>query len=316
MYRYREIFKQAAKVAFKYPVIWFFGLLAALLGTSGEAEVFFSSYANSGWLTFWQALANGGLVSAEGIRGLTKVFFDSPLFVAVFALASLVVLGLTVFITWLVVIAQTAVIGQSVAITRKHPLRFAESFGLGVSKFWPVFGINVLLKLIIWLVISLIGLAAILRIPFAIYIFVIVFNVGMVLVLISSFISRYAICAVVLRDKGFVDSFKLAWKLFKANWLMSFEISIILFLINWLVNIISGWLGLLLIFYTLRLYSEWLFGTVLLTVLLFAAFIIIQIVLTIFSWAAWSIVFEIIASKKNLLVSRLMAGWQVVRRQK
>ncbi len=314
MYQYREIFRQAFKIAFKYPAVWFFGLMAALLGTSGEAEVFFASYNNSGWLAFWQGLSSGGLFSAQGLQGLVKFFLDSPLFVVLFALLALIMLGMTVFITWLMVIAQTAVIGQSVAITRKHPLSFGESFGLGVSKFWPILGLNVLLKLIILLVISAIALAAFWQVPFAFYIFVLVFNLGMIFVLISSFISRYAICAVVLRDQSFSNSFNLAWKLFRDNWLTTLEISIILFLITWVANTVISIFGLVAFFYIFKFYGGWLFGISLLTVLLFLIFIIVQIVLTIFSWATWSIVFEIISSKKNLLISRLIAGWRALRR--
>ncbi|NUM25851.1 MAG: hypothetical protein HUU49_04520 [Candidatus Buchananbacteria bacterium] len=314
MYHYREIFKQAAKVAFKYPAIWFFGLMAALLGTSGEAEVFFSSYANSGWLSFWQNAAAGGLFSGGGLRGLTALFVQSPAFVVMAVLAGLIVLGMTVFITWLVVISQTAVIGQSIAITRKHPLTWGESFGLGVSKFWPILGLNVVLKIVVWLTISIIGVMALQRFVLSLYVFIVVFNAGMILVLMSSFISRYAICAVVLKDKSFGESLSFAWKLFKTNWLMTMEISIILFLVTWVVNTIIGILGFFAFFYIFRLYSGWLFGLILLTTFLFVVFVVLQIALTVFSWATWAIIFEIISSKKNLLASRLISGWQALRR--
>lgn len=314
MYHYREIFKQAAKIAFKHPVVWFFGLLAALLGTSGEAEVFFSSYANSGWLNFWRNLSASGLLSGDGIRGLGALFVQSPALVVMVALAGLVVLALVVFVTWLVVISQTAVIAQSVAITRKHPLTWSESFALGVNKFWPILGLNVILKVIVWLTISIIGVMALQRFPLSVYLFVLVFNVGMILVLISSFISRYAICAVILKDKSIKESFELAWQLFRNNWLMTIEISIILFLIIWLVSTIVSILGFFAFFYIFRLYNGWLFGLVLLSLVLFVVFIILQVALTVFVWATWAIIFEIISSKKNLLTSRLLSGWQALRR--
>ncbi|MFA7365138.1 MAG: hypothetical protein WCZ12_02140, partial [Patescibacteria group bacterium] len=51
-------------------------------------------------------------------------------------------------------------------------------------------------------------------------------------ILIASFVFKYAIAYIVVDGKKFKDSLSAAWKLFKDNWLISVEIAITLFFIN------------------------------------------------------------------------------------
>ncbi|MFA6255404.1 MAG: hypothetical protein WC675_05255 [Patescibacteria group bacterium] len=304
MYTYRQIFKQAFKVAWQTPSIWFFGFFAVFLG----GDIIFSSY-NFGvdqiLFAFLDGLQAGGLFSLSGLSGALKVFFAHPLFLFLIILIFLVLLGFVVVTVWLALVSQSALISQVVSVTKSKRLSWRAGFNFGLIKFWPVLGLNVFLRIITWSLTGIIFLLSAIKFPGYLLLFIILFDIILVIELVVSFIGRYAICGVVLRDWSLKESIPLALEIFKKNWLLSLEIAIILFLISFLVN---GLLFIILPFILLTflgVYAGFTFGLILLFLALLVIFLFVEIILVTFRWGSWVLVFELIAGRKLAMSSLL-----------
>ncbi len=308
MYTYRQIFKQAFKVAWQNPNVWFFSFFAVFLG----GDLIFSSY-NFGidriLFAFLDGLQAGGLFSLSGLSGALKVFFSHPLFLFLIILIFLLLLGLVVLTVWLAVVSQSALISQVVSVTKGKRLSWRAGFNFGLIKFWPVLGLNVLLRIITWSLAGITILLSAIKFPGYLLIFIVLFDILLVIELTISFIGRYAICGVILRDWSFKESITLALEIFKKNWLLSLEIAIILFLISFLVN---GLLFIILPFLLLTflgVYAGFTFGLILLLLALVIIFLFIEIILVTFRWGSWVLVFELIAGRKLTLGKRSLSSF-------
>ena len=312
MYTYRQIFKQAFKIAWQSPGLWFFGFFVTLLGSAGELEIILSSYSfgNQGVLfSFWQGLAQGGLLTPRGLSGFIQSLFSNPLYFFIISLIFLFVLGVSILIVWLVVVSQSALISQVVSVSSSRQLKWSQAFGLGLIKFWPVLGLNVLLRLVIWLLFAISTVLAIFNFPGLILVFIVSFDIFLIVILTVSFIAKYAIAGVVLKGWRFRQAIQLAWKLFIANWLLSLEVAVILFAIYFFTNLFLFFILSWFLFYSLTIYASFTFGLVLLLLALLGLILFIQILLTIFYWASWTIIFELISRREAVLTSRLKSGF-------
>lgn len=317
MYTYRQILKQALNIALKKRFLWFFGFFAALVGSTAELELLLSGsgFGTEGALfSFWQGLFEGGLFTLAGLKGIFSILFSSPIVLFTIALVFLVVIGISALVIWLVIISQSVLISQTVAISKNQPLSWRGAFDLGLTKFWPVIGLNALIRVIIWALLLILGGLALLKFPGASSFFIVGFDVFLVAVLILSFITKYAICGVVLKNQNFIDSLKSSWKIFKNNWLLSIEMAVILFLIYLVINSILVFVLFSIFLMALQLFAASSIILLLITLAIIAIFGIFQIVLTIFHWSTWTIIFELIATEKPAISSRLGAIFSKLKR--
>jgi len=313
MYTYRQIFKQALKIAWHNPALWFFGFFVSLLGTVGDLEVIFGGYSfsqQSTLLAFWQGLGQGGIFSLAGFKGIAQVLSSNPFQLLLVTFFGLLVLGISVLVIWLTIVSQAALISQVVRLGGKQGVNWQQGWQVGLAKFWPILGLNAVLRLVIWLLLLLSGLVTLLNFPGSLFIFILVFDGFLFLMLIFSFIAKYAICGVVLKDWKFKQSILLAWQTFTRNWLISLEVAVILFFIFFVVNSILVYFISLILIYSLGLFIDFLFGLLLVFILLLGVFLFVQILLTIFFWATWTFIFELITSQKRVLFSQLKKGFQ------
>lgn len=313
MYSYRQILTQAFKIAWQNPGLWFFGFFIALWG-GGELELMFGGYGFGGQETvfsFWQGLAEGGLFTAAGLKGMIKILFTNPLYLFVSALICLAVLGLTALFLWLIAVSQTAVIGQAVAISQSKKLSWQESFGRGREKFWPVLTLNIVLRIFLGVIFGGLGLLALFKFPGHLVVYVIGFDLFFIAGLIASFIFKYAICGAVLRDWRFKPALKSAWRIFLSNWLVSLEVALILFLIYSAVNLFLFFSLTWLLLSAIKIYYSFWLALFFIFLVLAAIFVAVHVILAIFHWAVWAIVFELVADKKPVLqsyVGRVFSG--------
>src|SRR3989344_1787923 len=253
MYTYRQIFSQAIKIAWQNPGLWVLGLLVAMLGSSGELELLLSSYGFGGQgliLAFWQGLAAGGLFTLGGLANSFAVFFSNPFFLFIFILLVLLVLAVSILMIWLINVCLTALIDQIINISRGQTLSLASGFGLGLVKFWPILGLNVLLRLISWALFGLGGLFILFDFPGSALIALLGFDLILIFILFMIY--------------------------FVINSLLAFYLPLILF---YFLKIYAGfWFGLALIF--LLLFLTFIFIQIILTIFHWAAWSIIFVLLT------------------------------------
>jgi len=147
MYSYSQIFRQALRIALKKPSFWFFGLFAAFLGSAGDFEILLGGYGFTGdnpLVSFILGLVRGGLFSVAGFQGL----LENPFILFLLLTMFLITLGLVVLVVWLVIVSQSALIGQAVAISQGKDMRWRDAFSLGLLKFWPVLSLNFFVRIV------------------------------------------------------------------------------------------------------------------------------------------------------------------------
>ncbi len=273
---YRRILSQAWKITWHHKYLWFFGLFAVLFTSGGEYEVFvriFSGNINEPVLPGLGRVAETGIFSRQGIEGISRIAADDPLTLLKVGLILLVILVLFIFLIWLSVISQTALVKNAASLTGKKitPIappkagavsgkiasnNFSSSVLKANEKFWPVFGLNVINKAAIYLAFVLVSLPIVLAAGGTSAIikslYVIAFIVFVPVALALSFIFKYAIAYVVIKGNKFIDSIMAGWLLFIKNWLISLEMAFILFFINFMA-------GLLIVLIVLSLFIPFLF---------------------------------------------------------
>ena len=253
MYLYRTILSQAIKNVWRHKYLWFFGLFAALLGNSGEMQILFYRYDNlsSGLFPGCRRFLETGFFSKATIINIGRLAQEEPF--SLFMVLSLFIIfaALSVFIISLSISSQAGLVNNAASIKTDKKHSFKEGLATGMKNFWPVLGLNIILKLIIFIIFVILSLPIIASISTANFtttslIFVISFLIYVPLAITLAFIIKYAVAFVVIKGSRFFESIKLGWKLFIKNWLVSIEMAFILFFINFLAAVLL--LLLLLVF--------------------------------------------------------------------
>lgn len=308
MYTYWQIFKQAFKIILHAPALWFFGLLTVLLGSAGGLELVLSYYGFGGegiMYSFVSGLIDGGLFTPSGLQGAARTLFINPVYLFIIILIFLTILALSILVLWLGTVSLTVLIGETINISQGKKIRVINAFRLGISKFWPVLGLNVLLRLASWFLIFILSYLTVAKFPGLLYVLIMAPLPLLAAILIVSYIGKYAVCGVVLRDWQFGAAIKSGWQVFAKNWLATLEISLLLFLIFLVANALLGYFLAIIFIFLIKIFATFPFALVLLFIIASVAFIAVQIFLVMFNWVVWAIVFELLTGKKKVLASFL-----------
>jgi len=294
---YRNILKQGLKITWHNKYLWFFGLFAALLGNANEYEILFGGLSGETGQNFFSGfsrIAETGIFSKQALLGIRTIMAENPLSLLLLLVIGLVMLALFAFLIWLTVISQAAIVNNSVKAITKKKHNFQAGAISGMKNFWPVFGLNAISKFVICSVFALLGLSFIATLkPIYIFIFIIFIPAAIAL----SFIIKYAIAYVVIRNSCFKDSIRQGWQLFARNWLISLEMAFLLFAITFLVGfvliIIFGSLNTVFAFLTvlfsklLPAFGFWIF-VVIRSLFILAITVFIGAILTSWQIASWT----------------------------
>lgn len=299
---YRNILKQAWQLTWRNKYLWWFGIFAALLGNGGEFEILFNnSGASPGQVLFpaWQRIFSTGIFSGHTLANIGNLLRQDTLNMIFVLAACLIVLAVCLFLIWLVIVSQAAVVNNSAAAIKQKKNTLRDGFNSGILNFWPVLTLNIIIKIIIYILLVAVSLPAIFYQGnfnaklFYIFALVVIAPVAIIL----SFIIKYAVAYAVINKSRIMPAIKQSWRLFKENWLISFEMAIILFFINLLVGLAIvlailvlavPFLFLGLIFY----YSFSLAGSWLIAILAFTSFLFIVVsagaALAVFQISSWT----------------------------
>jgi len=248
MFLYRNILKQSWQITWHNKYLWFFGLFAALLGSGGTFEIIFRGYNSNtgqGLFTGLRDFIKTGFLSNFFI-GIGRLLINDPISLLFILAMYIFLIFIVCFLIWLIMVSQAALINNAANIITKKKHNFKAGLDLGIKKFWPVFGLNVILKIVIYIAFLLISLPIIslsrFYFPIANSLFMIAFIILVPLLFVFSFIINYALAYIVIKNKNFNKALQSGCQLFAKNWLVTLEMALILFTINFLV-----WLFLLLI---------------------------------------------------------------------
>jgi hypothetical protein len=247
---YRKVYPKAWQLVKKNPTIWFFGLFASLLGFY-EIKILFNvtdSYPDfissniKSWIDIFVAFSTINITWAS-LPDLLALFGLFVLFSTVTILA----------------ISSQATLTYSAGAKGSKELRNTLGAQLknGVDNFWPVFGLNIINSLIGYFFVSLVVGPLIYFVsntsdwPMYILIGLFTFFVLIPMVVVISFVTRYGIAYIVIKNQKFTDAFVNSWILFRVNWIITLENAILLLGITFLalVTIISAMVFVFVPFY-------------------------------------------------------------------
>ncbi|MBI2459859.1 MAG: hypothetical protein HYV53_04955 [Parcubacteria group bacterium] len=317
---YRNILKQAWSLTWRHKYLWWFGIFAALLGNGGELEILFNnkSSVNPGQSLFpaWQRIMSTKVFSGQTLTNIGNLFRHDTLNIILVSAVILIALAIGLFLIWLVIVSQGAIVNNSAAAIKQKKNAFRDGLEAGRLNFWPVLILNIIIKAVIYALLVIISLPVIFfRGDFNANLFYILALVPAVpAAIILSFIMKYAVAYAVINKSKVAPAIRQSWRLFKENWLISFELAFILFFINLLFGlaIVLALLTLavpflflgLIFYYTFSLVGSWLIASLALASFLFIV-AAAGAALAVFQIAAWTGLF-LELNKKSVSTSKLV----------
>ncbi len=235
---YTTILSQAWKTTWRHKYLWFFGIFAAFLGAGGEYNVLFRGLSTGSEQQIFPGLGRiteTGFFSGQTLVNIREIMISDPLSLLTLLMLFLVILIISAFLIWLSTVSQAALVNSAAKYLTNKKDDFKAGIAIGTKKFWPVLGLNLLGKFLIYLIFILVGLLAVLSVPWPM--FAPAFIIFIIIALVISFVIKYAVAYVVIEGEGFVISIQEGWRLFIKNWLVSLEMAFILFFINILVGL-------------------------------------------------------------------------------
>lgn len=233
---YRKVYPKTWQLIKNNPTIWFFGMFASLLGFyevralfnfSDKFPDFISSNIQS-WIDIFITFSTVDM----GWSNLPDV---------------LALFGLFILFSILTILAVSSQSALTYAATEKNSKNIKDPMGeqlkKGVEKFWPVFGLNIINSLIGYFFVSLILSPIIYFLSntsdWQVYMLLSIFAffVLVPLIVIVSFVTRYGIAYVVIKNQKFTEAFVNSWILFRVNWLITLENAVLLVGVTFLTMI-------------------------------------------------------------------------------
>lgn len=316
---YRPILKKAYLITKKFKNLWFFGLFAAILGTGGEYEIFIRAMSRPnnvdgvilGTLTsFKEGWTSGAALGGNFWSNFWSLLITDPLSVIGIILLLIVSITIALFFIWLTLISQIGLIRNGDLAGKNKRAGINEGIDFAVKNFWPVLLINVVLKIILFIIFLLLGEMVILlsaRGAAGVAIYYLLFLIFVFIVFIISFLLRYQIFYLLLKKQKLMAALKSSWKLFVKNWLISLEMALVMFMLYIIATILTLLAGLVIfnlffiIIFNFAL-PFWLFNLLLFIVFLSVIIIIplITALLSTFQWSAWTLLFNRLTAGKGI----------------
>lgn len=245
MFSYRTILKQALSLSWKNKYLWILGLFASLTIAGGSIEYqFITQSFNQGILnSSYQGLSDLLAISAffEAIYlGVIDLFGQNIIVILNSLTVILLALTLIFVFVWLAISSQAGLvdIAKKLIAPKKKlaDLSLRSAITVGHKHFWPVLGLNILIRLLISAAFFVVSLPLLFMMISNSYIFIgvytLLFVIFVPLAVSLSLMVKYAISYKVLEEETLVKSLDKGYSLFKKNWLISLETALILFFIT------------------------------------------------------------------------------------
>ncbi|PIT90343.1 MAG: hypothetical protein COU22_02675 [Candidatus Komeilibacteria bacterium CG10_big_fil_rev_8_21_14_0_10_41_13] len=317
---YRVILKKAWLITKKFRYLWPLGLFAAFLGNGGEYQILFNQSRNvaeqssilEAWAQTLKIILPQSQLSGADILPLILNYLFVIIIIALFA--------------WLAISSFGGLIaGAKAADDSGEKSSFGALFKQGSKKFWPLLGVNIVAKAIIYGVIGLI-MTPLMLATFSqsnpvtnLIVILITFVIFIPLSIIVSLSTKYASAYIVLNGEKCWNGFKKGWQLFFNNWLVSLEMALLIFAINLLVSLAFVLLSLLIfspffffgIVYTIEsptIFNSLIYTAVFLLLLISAVF---GSLLATFQVSSWTLLFSKLTGgdKAYSKIMRVVAGF-------
>lgn len=220
---YRPVLKNAFAFAWKEKRFWILAFFATLMMSGGIYDLAFRRWSDA----TGRGIA-AGLPEEYALPNVLELVasVQSGVGFPVWMMAALgIALVVAVIFVWLAIASQGALIAAAAGV--RH-----SSLATGNAHFWKLFWINIGNKIAIGVALFILGIPATMLAagaPEAVGLSLTAFIILIPLVLIISFLSLYAMTAVVVREESVGGAVAHAWRTFTAHWLVSLEMAFIIF---------------------------------------------------------------------------------------
>lgn len=283
------VIRKAWQATWSNKILWFFGLFAAILSFGEEYDLLVRNGdildSIPQRLAQYRAVAEGGTLAIVWHDITEALRANIPGTLWLLLLFAVTILALA----WIVMVSQAALIEGSRRNDDGKRIGILGGFDVGMSKFWSMFSLNVIMKVFVY------GSLFLVVVPSA-YAYIRYGNhtAGLIAVLwtflillpvitVISFLTKFAMSYIVLHDYRAWQAIVASWKLFLKHWLVSIELAILLILINFVIVYTAA----TTLFYTFIVHTGTQTGFVVFLILMAA----IIAILTTFQFAAWTMLF-------------------------
>lgn len=235
---YRKLLRDAWRLTWERKSLWIFGIFAIILTSGGVLEVAFRSFRRiQSGSELYESILSGSLPGYEifGQYIRQAQFLDETR-------VALTIAFVTLFFVLLFILSIISQGGLIIGASEKKELPLSEMTKRGSKHFFEIIGLNVLSKLVNFLLIALTTLPLILFVTRATFfdavLYTLLFFVFFPLILIVAIITMIALIDIVKQERALFDAIRHATILFARHWLITFELGLILFLIVFLAGIV------------------------------------------------------------------------------
>lgn len=227
---YRHILKQSWQITWKNKILWILGFLAVFWGGIGSYGIFNKVIEVLGPTPPQWFVDNEPLLPS--LQGLTISGWILLIFIAL-AVIAVILIGIM-----LVTAGRGGLVWAVFCKKEKSAVTLSSALLCGMSRFWPLLAIGVIIHL------DILAYGFLLD-PFVkespgfwgVALYAAIFTLLSLISIVLSFLGIYAAAFVVLEKQSLVQSIKGAVRLFIRNWLVSLESAVLLYLINIAVGI-------------------------------------------------------------------------------
>jgi hypothetical protein len=311
---YRIILSEAWRSTWTHKRLWFWGLFAGLLGNAGEYQLLLTAIDRTGAGEVVPGGAPGLFqtppLTSQTTAGLWQAFTADAAATFVLLLIGLSIIAAAVFFVWLTMVSVVALVRSGTALAHgRRTLTLSEGTAEGQRHFGPVLVLYVFGRLVLWLLLALLvlfGALAARDFLVGFPLFLVSFLLFLPALFVVSFVVRYAVMFVVLRERSILEALDAAATLFRTNWLVTAELAFFLFAINIVVGaglalLVGGFVfPIHLAALTMANLSlvAWAIALELLAALLFLALLFgVGSALGTFQWLAWTLLFDRLQEK-------------------
>lgn len=309
---YRRIITDAWHVAWGHKHIWFFAFFATFIGFGGVSEVFFGAFERSSNVLLSGNTGLSTVYVLPGIPTLRALIQFSPNPLVSVIVFTLIMAFLFAIFAWVISVSVGALVASVHKISRGRDMLFPDAMKVGAEKFWPVFSVNALAKVVVVSSFVLTGTNLIYvnsNSSISALLYIVSFVLFTTIAVIVSLVAIFSTNFVVLKDERLMRAMDKGWTMLSRHWLVCIEMTIVLSIASILLGI-GALLGALIasvpiIFLILLTLSVGLqgFAFVVITFAIGIALLALALLaslITAFQVASWTILWEELLDKKRI----------------
>lgn len=238
---YREVLRQAWRVAISNKYLWVLGFFASFLANVGVYDVLLRGARGAISRGVWSSSIIP--IDALGLQAISipLTLLDAGGPFALIIPVMIVVAMVVAILAWLSVVSQAGIMHATSKIIKGGASDLREAFRVGAHNFWPVLGINLVSKFAASALLMGISIPVYLVLrdegALQLALYLVLFIVLVPGAMVVSFLGIFSSAGVVTKKQNLFPAINTALTQFLKHWLVSIEMAMILLALGVLIAI-------------------------------------------------------------------------------